>query len=206
MSHQEEFRWRQVDKRLSALESSNADAHQRLARVWMPGKVTQIREAAGDWQVRLDLGLSADEGKAVLSPWIPVQPVGSGQLKIKVKPSIGERMGMLSPSGTIGPDSWAMRGPFDQDHPAPAGSEDVVLERGTSRLTIEDGRIMATTGEATIELAGGAVRVNGKDVAVDGKIALTGETLTHNDANISADHTHTKVMPGGGLSGPPAPV
>lgn len=203
MSLIEDFRWRQIEKRLLAVESSNTEAHQRLARVWMPGKVTQIREAAGDWQVRLDLGLSADEGKAVLSPWIPVQPVGSGQLKIKVRPSIGERMGMLSPSGTIGPDSWAMRGPFDQDHPAPAGTEDVVLERGTSRLTIEDGRIMATTGEATIELAGGAVRINGKDVAVHGDIALTGDSLTHNTKDISAEHTHTKVTPGGGLSGPP---
>lgn len=202
-AHREEFRWRQMARRMDTIERSLGEAHQRLARVFMPGKVSQVRSVAGDWQVRLDLGANT-EGEAVLSPWLPVQPVSAGALKIKVRPSIGERFGMLSPSGTVGEGSWCVRGPFDQDHGAPAGTEDVVLERGQSRITIADGRIVITTGGATVELAGGTVRVNGEDIAAAGRIALTGEALTHNAKSISADHVHTNVMAGFAMTGPPA--
>lgn len=202
-AHREEFRWRQMARRMDTIERSLGEAHQRLARVFMPGKVSQVRSVAGDWQVRLDLGANT-EGEAVLSPWLPVQPVSAGALKVKVRPSIGERFGMLSPSGTVGEGSWCVRGPFDQDHSAPAGTEDVVLERGQSRITIADGRIVITTGGATVELAGGTVRVNGEEIGAAGRIALTGETLTHNAKNISADHVHTNVMAGPAMTGPPA--
>ncbi|GLK74674.1 phage baseplate assembly protein V [Ancylobacter dichloromethanicus] len=202
-AHREDFRYRQMARRMDTIERSLGEAHQRVARVFMPGKVAQVRSVAGDWQVRLDLGANT-EGDAVLSPWLPVQPVSAGALKIKVRPSIGERFGMLSPSGTVGEGSWCVRGPFDQDHGAPAGTEDVVLERGQTRITIEDGHIVATTGDAAVELAGGTVRVNGEEVAVDGKIALTGSALTHDGKNISASHTHTNVMNGPSTTGPPA--
>lgn len=203
MTHLEEFRWRQFERRLAKQERSTVEAHQRIARVFMPGKVALVRAAGDDWQVRLDLGESADEGKAVLSPWMPVQPVSAGSLKVKVRPAIGERFAMLSPSGTIGSGSWAVRGPFDQDHPAPEGAEDVVLERGETRIGIEHGRVVITTGEATIELAGGDILVNGENIKMDARIALSGDTLTHNGANISDSHTHTNVMTGPSRTGPP---
>lgn len=198
MSARDDFRMRQFGRRLERLELSLGDAHQRIARAIMAGKVADRREVGNDWQVRLELGRDVETDEAVLSPWLAVQPVSAGGLKIKVKPSIGERMAMLSPSGTIGTGSWAVRSPFDEEHPAPEGDQDVVLERGKSRLTIEDGRIFITNGKTEIELAGELVRVDGK------AIALTGETLTHNEKNISFDHIHTKVFPGGGFSGPPA--
>lgn len=201
--HREEFRWRQMARRFDRIDRSLSEVHQRLARVFMPGKVAQVRSLAGDWQVRLDLGENT-EGKAVLSPWLPVQPVSAGALKVKVRPSIGERFGMLSPSGTVGEGSWCVRGPFDQDHAAPAGAEDVVLERGQSRITIADGRIVITTGSATVELAGGEVRVNGSTVHVDGEIELTGDALTHNRKNIGDSHRHTGVFVGPANTGPPA--
>lgn len=188
---------RRLEKRMAAIEKGLGDAHQRLARTVLHGKVSSVRKAGQDWQVRLELGTDPESGAQVLSPWVPVQPASAGAMKIKVKPTVGERMTLLSPSGVVGSGSWAMRGPFDDDHPAPDGDEDVVIERGASRIAIQDGKIVLTTGAGRIELDGGNVRVNGKT-------ALTGNELTHNDKDISASHRHGGVEPGTANTGPPA--
>lgn len=188
---------RRLMTRLNGIEKRLVEQDQRIARTVMHGKVSDVRKKGGDWQVRLDLGKDPESGDAVQSPWVPVQPASAGSLKIKVKPTKGERMSILSPSGVVGSGSWALRGPFDDDHPAPAGDEDVVIERGQTRLTIEDGKVVVATGETRIELDGADVRINGK-------IALTGEALTHNEKNISHDHRHKDVFPGPALTGPPA--
>ncbi|CAA0101303.1 Uncharacterised protein [Starkeya nomas] len=198
MSHLESYRWRKMENRLTMLERSLGDAHQRIARVMMPGKVAEIRSVGNDWQVRLDLGLSADQDKPVLSPWLRAQPVSAGKLKVKVRPTIGERFAMISPSGTVGEGSWCVRGPFDQDHEAPAGAQDVVLEVGNSSITIEDGKVLISTGKGSFEINGDQLRLNGK------AIALSSEELTHNEKNISSGHVHSGVTPGGADTGPPA--
>ncbi|MFT0861752.1 hypothetical protein [Ancylobacter sp. G4_0304] len=200
MSAQSDFRLRQLEKRLLRNERQLVDAHQRIARTFLPGKVAQVRKAGEDWQVRLELGRNPENGVAILSPWVPVQPVSAGGLKVKVKPTIGERFGLLSPSGTVGSGSWSIRGPFDNDHPAPAGDEDVVLERGRTRLAIREGMVLVTTGDATIEISGDEVRVNGK------AIRFGSESLSHNDHNIGSTHRHPGVEPGGAFTLPPPPL
>lgn len=169
---------RQLAREIRDQRRELAELRQRQARAMLHGKTKEVRAQGGDWQVRLDLG------DGVLSPWIPLQPAAAGGLKIKVRPTIGERMIMLSPSGTVGTGSWAIRGPFDDDHPPPEGEEDVVLELGKTRITVEDGKVVAVTGE--------------------GRLEMDGEKLTHNGRNISANHTHKDVMRGDGVSGPPS--
>lgn len=187
-----------LDKRLDRIERSLVEAHQRLARTILHGKVDSVRETGSDWQVRLDLG------DGVLSPWLAVQPASAGALKIKVKPSVGEAMTMLSPSGTVGTGSRAVRGPFDMDHPAPVGAQDVIASVGETTIIVEDGRVLLSTGEATLELSGGHIRMRAEEITIEGAVALSGEGLTHNGANIGEGHRHSDVQNGTGLSGPPA--
>lgn len=189
---------RRLATRLDRIEKRLVEQDQRLARTMLRGKVSEVRKKDGDWQIRLELALDQQSGDKILSPWVPVQPASAGALKVKVKPTVGEGMTLFSPSGVVGTASWAARSPFDQDHPAPEGDEDVVLERGKSRLTIEDGKIVITAGGSRIELDGDDVKVNGK------KVAVTGDALTHNDVPVGDKHTHKSVTPGPGLSGPPA--
>ncbi|NEW96916.1 hypothetical protein [Rhodopseudomonas sp. BR0G17] len=148
----------QFRRYLRGLEKQIVEVDQRVARVLMHGKVIKggVRKQGDDWQVRLELGRDADD-KPVESPWVAVQPVAAGAIKIKVKPAEGERFTLLSPSGVIGTGSWATRAPFDDDHPAPKGDEDLVLERGNAKLTIEDGRICMKVGSNEIELKADAV-------------------------------------------------
>ncbi|MFZ5736857.1 MAG: hypothetical protein ACOY6K_08255 [Pseudomonadota bacterium] len=145
---------------LRGLEKQIVEVDQRVARVLMHGKVIKdgVRKQGDDWQVRLELGRDADD-KPVESPWVTVQPLSSGALKIKVKPSEGQRYTMLSPSGVIGTGSQAIRAPFDDDHPAPQGDEDLVLEVGNARLVIKDGLIGLKVGSNEIELKADAVNL-----------------------------------------------
>lgn len=145
---------------LRSLEKMIVEVDQRVARVLMHGKVIKdgVRKQGDDWQVRLELGRDADD-KPVESPWVTVQPLSSGSLKIKVKPSDGQRFTLLSPSGVIGTGSWATRAPFDDDHPAPKGDEDLVLEGGNAKLVIKDGLIGLKVGSNEIELKADALNL-----------------------------------------------
>lgn len=187
---------RALDNRLSRIESRLVEQDQRLARTVLHGKVHETREQDGDWQVRLDLGRDPDAAEPVLSPWVPAQPVSAGALKVKVKPSAGERMTLLSPSGVVGSGSWAVRGPYDEDHPAPEGRQDVVAEVGKTRITIEDDQVVISTDGARVTLAGDTVRITGK-------VEITGDSVKHNGVEIGERHKHEKTAPGAGISGPP---
>jgi phage baseplate assembly protein gpV len=194
---------RALAQRLGLIERRLVEQDQRLARQLLRGKVKEVRKKDGDWQVRVDLG-QAGSDEPVLSPWVHVQPASSGALKIKVKPTEGEAMTVLSPSGVVGSGSWAVRSPFTDTHPAPEGDEDVVIERGETRLTIEDGKVVMSTGDARIELAGGDIKISGK-IEIHGDVAIDGGSLTHKGANIGNTHRHINVMPGLAISGPPQP-
>lgn len=161
---------RRLIEKLRAIEKRLVEVDQRLARVVLHGKVTEVRQQQGDWQVRLEIGRDPESDAVVKSPWAPVQPASAGALKIKVKPSVGERMTLLSPSGTVGSGSWAIRGPFDDDHPAPGGDEDVVLEIGQTKIIAKDGLVSIKVGGTELELTAGAINL------VAGGIHLAGNT------------------------------
>ncbi|NJL32991.1 MAG: hypothetical protein HC893_02990 [Chloroflexaceae bacterium] len=163
---------RRLIEKLRAIEKRLVEVDQRLARVVLHGKVSDLRQQGGDWQVRLEIGRDPETDAVVKSPWVPVQPAASGALKIKVKPTVGERMTMLSPSGTVGTGSWAIRGPFDDDHPPPAGDEDVVLEVGATRIIARDGLIALKVGATEIEMTDGAINVVADNIHHVGKTHL----------------------------------
>ncbi|KPF98808.1 hypothetical protein IP86_10790 [Rhodopseudomonas sp. AAP120] len=157
---------------LRGLERRIVEVDQRVARVVMRGKVIKdgIRKQGDDWQVKLELGRDADD-KPVESPWVTVQPVAAGNLKIKVKPAEGESFTLLSPSGVIGGGSQVIRAPFDDDHPAPKGDEDLVLEIGKSKFVVKDGLISLKVGGNELELTSEAVNLVADG---DGYIVATG--------------------------------
>lgn len=145
---------------LRNLEKQIVEVDQRAARILMHGKVIKngVRKQGDDWQVRLELGRD-EKDKPVESPWVAVQPVAAGALKIKVKPAEGERFTLLSPSGVIGSGSWATRAPFDDEHPAPKGDEDLIIERGKSKLVLADGLISLKVGSNEIELKDSSINI-----------------------------------------------
>lgn len=150
---------RELKRYLRNLEKRLLDVDQRLARTVMRGKVAKVRKKGDDFEVKLELGRDPETDQVVESPWAPVQPVAAGALKIKVKPVEGEAMMLLSPSGALGTASMAIRSPYDDDHPAPKGDEDLVLEVGATKLLIKDGLFAAKVGDNEVELKNDALNV-----------------------------------------------
>lgn len=67
--------------------------------------------------------------------------------------------------------------------------------------------IGANNGSAYFSFDGSGLyfKCGGVEVAITGEgMAITGGTVTHNGVDIGDTHVHTGVVPGGGLSGPPA--
>lgn len=153
-------------------------AERRLAETIIYGKV--VAKDAGTRRVRLKVGTSA-AGDDVLSPWLRWQEAGVGSLSIHSEPAEGEQMIMLSPSGTIGAGSIAMRGSYDRDHAAPSTSSDTAV---------------IAAGAGRIELG-----PNGIDLI--GNVRMSKGVVEHEDVNIGKDHKHTEVKRGGEVSGPP---
>ncbi len=158
--------------------SRTQSAERRLAQTMLYGKV--VEKDAGKRRLRLKLGTSAS-GKDVLSPWLRWQEAGVGALSIHSEPSVGEQMIMLSPSGTIGTGSIAMRGSYDRDHASPSQSSDT----------------------AVIVAGAGRIELGPKGIELIGDIFTRGGTLEHEGVYIGKDHKHTQVRRGGDLSGPP---
>ncbi|PZA12467.1 hypothetical protein DNX69_10865 [Rhodopseudomonas palustris] len=154
---------RALKQYLRNFEKRLVEVDQRVARMIMRGKVAKVRKQGDDWQVKLEIGRDPETDKPVQSPWAPVQPVAAGALKIKVKPVEGEAMTLLSPSGVLGTASMAIRSPYDDDHPAPKGDEDFVLEIGKSKFVIADGLISTKVGGNEIELKGDAINIVATD-------------------------------------------
>jgi hypothetical protein len=154
-----------------------AAADRRLALVMLPGKVAEVDAATRT--LRLELGRSAD-GRPILGPRSRWQEQGAGGLKVHSEPKIGEQMMLLSQSGTVGQASVAMPGTYDQDNNAPSDSSDTaVFERG------------------------GRIELHPDGIRLIGNVDLADGYVRHDGVDISKDHLHTKVEPGGGLSGPP---
>lgn len=131
-----------------------ARLHRKHALARVPIKITDVRQKDGDWQVQGELGEDPKTGKKVLTPWVRVQPASSGELKIKVKPSKGQQMYLHSTSGVVGADSLAIWGAFDQDHPAPEGEDDLIIERGKTRIVLNDKTITQTAPDAVTASSG----------------------------------------------------
>lgn len=178
----------EVATELRLIRRELAWVNRRVALSRLPGKVLEVKEEKNDWRVRLDLGEDPSTGEKVESPFVRVQPASAGALKIKVKPTVGEQMYLNSASGTVGADSVAMWGAFDDEHPAPDGGEDVVIERGKTRLSITEeafeavqdnvrlrlsgGKALIVVDGAEFEVSGGEIRSKAGKIIADGEVKL----------------------------------
>lgn len=178
----------EVATELRRIRRELAWVNRRLALSRLPGKVLEVKEEKNDWRVRLDLGEDPSTGEKVESPFVRVQPASAGALKIKVKPTVGEQMYLNSASGIVGADSVAMWGTFDDDHPAPEGGEDVVVERGKTRFSITEdayeavqdnvrlrlsgGKALIVVDGAEFEVSGGEIRSKAGKIIADGEVKL----------------------------------
>lgn len=150
--------------------------NRKAALARLPGKVDEVRQQNGDWQVRLDLGEDPATGRKTLSPWVRVQPGSAGDMKIKVKPTKGEQMYLMNASGVVGADSMAIWGAFDDEHKAPDGDHDLVIERGKARFTIKDGRLAFEAEEATITVGDNILHMTSERIETVGRTFVGLET------------------------------
>ncbi|MCW5708674.1 phage baseplate assembly protein V [Shinella sp.] len=136
-------------------------------------------------KLKVDVG---PEGSTVATPWIEYSE-RSGAVKTISRPSIGERVTVLSPDGELGQASRVILGGFSDEnrHPDQAA----------------DGELIVAIGAAVARFHGAGLDVKGR-LHVDGDFKAKGGDFSHNDIFVGDDHPHTNVMPGGGLSGPPA--
>lgn len=142
-----------IEREIRRLMKIIEDHDRRLANIVLSGKVVAI----DDNKVRLEL-LSQDKrtDKPFLSPFVRVQEeTGStlGGMTIKHPRRIGQNMRLLSPSGEIGPHSFAIRDSFSKDAPAPESDNDeYVIEGQNVRIGIKNDRIEIKRGEQVIEM------------------------------------------------------
>lgn len=128
--------------------------------------------------LKVDLG---PEGQPVISPWIEWGE-RAGAVKTFSRPSIGERVLVISPDGELGTASRAIAGGFYSDNQNPDGA---------------DGELLMTIGGATF-------RFHGDGLEIKGNFEVEGDIFEHNGRNVGDDHEHTKVRSGTDLTGPPA--
>lgn len=133
-------------------------------------------------KIRVDVG---PEGMPVHSPWIEFSE-RSGAVKTISRPSIGERVTVLSPDGELGLASRVILGGFSKmnEHPEQAA----------------DGELVQTIGDAVFRFHGGGLDVTGR-LHVDGDFVARGGIFKHNAKNVGDTHGHISAPPG--APGPP---
>ncbi len=152
------------------------------------GTVVSVDHAAGKAVVRF----SDQAGRPYEGPAMPWKEVAAGGIRSHIPPSVGEQVTVTSESGDLGDGIIDLSVPSTA-HPRPHDGPEAVITLGGSRIQI---------GDAAIELTTPTLRIVG-DVAIEGRVAITGAAVTHNRRSIGDDHRHTDVFPGGGISGPP---
>lgn len=163
-----------------------ASAEQRIAGVVLAGKVHEIDTAGRRARLAID---TDDDGRPVLGPWAQWEEAATGLMTIHTPLKVGQQASYVSPSGVLGDGSTIRQRAFDDDTAAPSASADTaVIALGAARISIEGGSIVIEAG----------------DIVLRGAVAAEGASLTHNGTNVGDDHTHTNVIPGPALSGPPA--
>ena len=127
------------------------------------GKIVAVDEAKGLYRVRLRD--ESDDGPAFDSPWLPVEALASGALKIQGEPVMGQTVTITSPSGEL-TDGVIALSSFNDSDPRPhnkggelrltvggtdwlASADKTILKNGSSSITIEAGEITLATPKFT---------------------------------------------------------
>jgi len=156
----------------------------RLYNQMREGKVVQ-HHPDDPRKVKVDVG---PEGSPVVTPWIDFSE-RSGAVKTISRPSIGERVTVLSPDGELGLASRVVLGGFSRANAYPEQAA--------------DGELVQTIGDSVFRFHGGGLDVKGR-LHVDGDFKAAGGAFDHNGVFVGDDHNHTDVERGSERSGPPA--
>ena len=155
----------------------------RLYNQMREGKVVE-HHPSDPRKVKVDVG---PEGSPVVTPWIEFSE-RSGAVKTISRPSIGERVTVLSPDGELGTASRVILGGFSKANAYPEQAA--------------DGELVLTIGDRVFRFHAAGLDVKGR-LHVDGDFKAEGGTFKHNDVFVGDEHRHTEVVRGGQLSGPP---
>lgn len=163
-----------------------AELERRVFGMMRHGTVAQVD--AGKGLVRIKAGEGPDGD--FLGPWVPYAQTAGG-LKVHTPPTVGQQMTMMAPGG-----DWrqgvAIPFTWSDNEAAPSGAADEnVLTYGDATIRLKGGSLEVVFGSVTFKVSNGGVDI-------------TGGHVRHNGKSIGAGHVHGQVMPGGGLSGPPA--
>jgi phage baseplate assembly protein gpV len=160
------------------------ETERRMAQMVLPGRVAVVDHDKR--RLRLEIG-KADDGAAILSPWVRWPEASTGTLKVHVPPPIGTPMTLISPSGTVGAGSIAQWGAYTDADAAPSKASDAaVIAFGDTVITIQGDRAAIETAKLSIKA----------DVEIEGDITTTG-SITNNGVRIDSTHVHSGVLRGG---------
>jgi len=188
----------EVEEIYSTLVARIAELERKLDSMVTRGPVAQVDPAKQMVRLRLN---GPDESEPFLGPWQPYGQI-AGALKVHTPPSIGQQMLSINGAGDYRqgvalPYTWSDANPS----PSSAGNEHWATFGGaTVRWT--GASLTVTKGSVTVSITGSEVDITG-DVKITGKFQVTGDTFTHNGHDVGSTHTHTQVVHGGDLSGPP---
>ena len=126
------------------------------------GKIVDVDEARGLYRVRLRD--SSDDGPAFDSPWLPVEALASGALKIQGEPVMDQTVTINSPSGEITDGVIALSSFSDSDpRPHNKGGELKLTVGGTIILAKADSLTLQSNGsEIVLDAAG--IRQTGAEI------------------------------------------
>ena len=142
------------------------------------GIVTAADPEAGRYRVEFAEGF--------ISPWMPVEALSSGELKIQGEPVLGQRVKVTSESGDL-TDGVIALSSFTADKGRPKAA---------------NGELIITKGDHRLELTADGFALTGP-IHLSGPVTIEGDTLLHNGTNVGADHRHKDTQPGAGKTGAP---
>lgn len=170
-------------RRIAQLEGSINEMSRRMNNVLREARVLEIDAANGMAIVE------GHGGRSKPVPWLQ----RAGSIRDWDPPAEGERVIMLSPGGDPG-RAMILPGGYSGSYGAPHNVLGQAMRQvgSSTDLTTSSTRVI----EAQMITLRGTVRI-------EGPVQIQGQYVTHNGKNIGHNHSHTKVKPGGGISGPP---
>lgn len=174
----------------------------RVANMVMIGTVSKVDHEKHRYRVK---------SGELESDWIPFAATRSKGTRVYESLEEGEQVVMVSPSGDTAQAVIMGTVSKEADQAGTKGNEHrTIYPDGTVVEFDHDAKsfriAVASGGSFALSIGGGVSLVaNGGELTIEapGGIALNSATLTHNGVDISDQHRHRDVMPGGGLTGTP---
>lgn len=161
---------------LAAMRRDIGDLKRRMRGRSREGVVAEVNEAEGLYRVRF-----AEGDRPFVGPWMRVQALSTGGVKIQAEPVVGQAVTVTSESGDLADGVIALSS-FSSDEPRPGSAG----------------------GELVIAAGSVLFKVTSAGVEITGPLTINGASVTHNGTNIGDDHVHSGVDPGPASTGGPS--